>query len=277
MPMEGKDIHKGQGPNDTSLPLKGDGGSLLYRLYQFFIAAPLLIVATALTAIVTIIGCTVGNARTWGYYPAMVWSRLMCWLVLLPVKVEGRELLDKKQSYVFVANHQGSYDIFLVYGFLGRSFRWMMKKELRSIPLIGKASESAGHIFVDKSGPKAIHKTYEQGRQVLKHGVSLVVFPEGARTFTGRMAKFRRGAFQLADELRLPVVPVTIDGSFDVLPRQKGISFVTWHRLRLIIHAPIMPEGQGPEEVQRVLEQSYNVIMRDLPPHYQGFEANPDQ
>ncbi len=257
---------------------KGNGiWSVLYRLYQLFVALPFVILATALTAITTIIGCTLGKARTWGYYPPMVWSRLMCWIMLLPVKVEGQQLLDKRQSYVFVANHQGPYDIFLIYGFLGRSFRWMMKKSLRNIPLIGKASESAGHIFVDKSGPKAIHKTYEQGRQVLKHGVSLVVFPEGARTFTGHMAKFRRGAFQLADELRLPVVPVTIDGSFDVLPRQKGINFVTWHPLRLIIHAPIAPEGQGPEEVQRILEQSYDTIMRDLPTQYQGFVANPDQ
>ena len=250
---------------------------IIYRLYQLFIALPLILCATTLTAIVTIIGCTIGKARTWGYYPAMLWSRFMCWIMLLPVKVEGLELLDAKQSYVFVANHQGSYDIFLVYGYLGRSFRWMMKKSLRNIPLVGKACESAGHIMVDKSGPKAIHRTYEQAEQVLKHGVSLVVFPEGARTFTGHMAKFRRGAFQLADELRLPVVPVTIDGSFDVLPRQKGIGFVTWHRLRLVIHAPIPPQDGGPEAVQHTLEQSYETIMRDLPSHYQGFEANPDQ
>lgn len=250
---------------------------ILYCLYQLFIALPLILVTTATTAIVTIIGCTLGKARTWGYYPAMVWSRLMCWIMLLPVKVEGRQLLKKHQSYVFVANHQGSYDIFLIYGFLGRSFRWMMKKSLRNIPLIGKACESAGHIFVDKRGPKAVQHTYEQGRAVLKHGVSLVVFPEGARSFTGHMAKFRRGAFQLADELQLPVVPVTIDGSFDVLPRQKGINFVTWHRLRLAIHQPILPEGQGPEEVQRILEQSYDTIMQDLPPCYQGFISNPDQ
>ncbi len=250
---------------------------MFYRLYQLFIALPFVLLATVLTAIVTIIGCTFGKARTWGYYPAMVWSRFMCWGMLLPVKVEGRELLEKRQSYVFVANHQGSYDIFLIYGYLGRSFRWMMKKSLRSIPLVGKACESAGHIMVDKSGPKAIRKTYEQGREVLKDGVSLVVFPEGARSFTGHMAKFRRGAFQLADELHLPVVPVTIDGSFDVLPRQKGINFVTWHRLRLVIHAPIVSEGQGPEEVQRILEQSYDTIMRDLPECYQGFVENPDQ
>lgn len=201
----------------------------------------------------------------------------MCWVMLLPVKVEGRELLERKQSYIFVANHQGSYDIFLVYGFLGRSFRWMMKKSLRNIPLIGKACESAGHIFVDKSGPKAIYRTCQQGRQVLKNGVSLMVFPEGARSFTGHMGKFRRGAFQMADELQLPVVPVTIDGSFDVLPRQKGISFVTWHPLRLVIHAPIFPQGQSPEELQRILEQSFDAIMHDLPPHHQGFVPNPDQ
>lgn len=272
---------------------------MLYRLYQLFIALPLVVVATALTAIVTILGCTFGRASTWGYYPAMLWSRFMCRVMLLPVKIEGREQLGKKQSYVFVANHQGSYDIFLVYGYLGRSFRWMMKKELRSIPLVGKASESAGHIMVDKRGPKAIHKTYEQARNVLRHGVSLVVFPEGARTFTGHMGTFRRGAFLLADELRLPVVPVTIDGSFDVLPRQRGINFVRWHPLRLVIHAPIMPEErqvariEEPENqmeakskelekeqaarAKRMLDASYEAIMRDLPPAYQGFVFNPDQ
>ena len=249
----------------------------LYRLYQLLIALPLVLCATTLTALATIIGCALGGAKTWGYYPAMLWSRFMCWIMLLPVKVEGRELLDMRQSYVFVANHQGPYDIFLVYGYLGRSFRWMMKKSLRNIPLVGKACESAGHIMVDKSGPKAIHRTYEQAEQVLKHGVSLVVFPEGARSFTGHMGKFRRGAFQLADELRLPVVPVTIDGSFDVLPRQKGVNFVTWHRLRLVIHDPIVSEEQGPEAVQRTLEQSYETIMRDLPLQYQGFVENPDQ
>ena len=270
---------------------------ILYRLYQLFIAAPLLLIVTIVTTLITIIGCTLGKARFWGYYPPMVWSRLRCWGFLLPVKVQGRELLDKKQSYVFVANHQGVYDIFLVYGFLGRSFRWMMKKSLRNMPLIGKACESAGHIFVDKSGPKAIHKTYEQGRQVLKHGVSLVVFPEGARTFTGHMAKFRRGAFQLADELQLPVVPVTIDGCFDVLPRQRGFFFLTWHPMKLIIHEPIMPEARTSlkqqedqhepsehqqnternEAVRRTLELSYDIIMRDLPERHQGFVSNPDQ
>ena len=250
---------------------------VLYRIYQLCVALPVLLVATVLTCLFTIIGCAVGKASFWGYWPAHVWSRLMCHVMLLPVRVEGREHLTAGQSYVFVANHQGPYDIFLVYGFLGRHFKWMMKKQLRNLPLVGRACESAGHIFVDKSGPKSIQRTYDNARRVLRGGASLVVFPEGARTFTGHMGIFRRGAFQLADELQLPVVPVTIDGTFDVLPRQKGFNFLTWHPLRLVIHKPIFPHGQGTDDIRLVMDESYHTIMQALPEKYQGYVENLDQ
>jgi len=250
---------------------------IVYRVYLLIVALPVMTFATFLTSVCTIVGCAVGKASFWGYFPAMMWSRVMCVMGLLPVRVEGLSLLNKEQSYVFVANHQGPYDIFLVYGYIGRNFKWMMKKSLRSIPLVGKACESAGHVFVDKSGPKAIQATYDKARVTLSGGVSLVVFPEGARSFTGHMGKFRRGAFQLADELQLPVVPVTIDGSFDVLPRQKGFNFLTWHPLRLVIHAPLFPEGRGNENVNATMKRSYDIIMGDLPEKYRGFVENPDQ
>ncbi len=249
----------------------------LYRTYQLLVAAPILLLATTLTAIVTILGCTLGKAHFWGYYPAMLWSRLMCWLMLLPVRVEGRENLQAHTSYVFVANHQGPYDIFLIYGFLGRNFKWMMKKSLGQLPLIGRACRSAGHIMVDKSGPRGIQHTCEQGRRVLHGGTSLVVFPEGARTFTGHMGVFRRGAFQLADELQMSVVPITINGSFDVLSRQQGFTFLTWHPLRLTIHPAIAPQKSGHDDVQHLMQQSYDTIMSALDPKYQGFVENPDQ
>lgn len=248
----------------------------LYWLYQLFIAGPILLVATILCAVIVILFGPIWPAWI-GYYPPMIWSRLMCWVFLLPVKVEGREHLSRHQSYIFVSNHQGAFDIYLVYGFLGRNFRWMMKKSLRKIPLIGKACERAGHVMVDKSGPKAINSTCEQGRKVLCGGISLMVFPEGARTFTGHMGKFRRGAFQMAHQLQLPVVPITIDGSFDVLPRQKGFYFVTWHPLRLVIHEPILPNPQDVEEIKDVMQQSYQTIMSALPQKHQGFVENPDQ
>ena len=178
-------------------------------------------VLTILTALTTIIGSFIGGAHFWGYHPGKIWSRLVCYILLIPVKINRNKQLKKNQSYIFVANHQGAFDIFLIYGFIGRNFKWMMKKSLRSIPFVGKACQSAGHIFVDKSGPKKIQETIDQARHSLRDGTSLVVFPEGRRTFTGKMGPFKKGAFQLADELQLPIVPLTIDGSFDVL-REKG-------------------------------------------------------
>ena len=106
----------------------------------------------------------------------------------------------------------------------------------------------------------------------------MTVFPEGARSFTGHMGKFRKGAFALADELQLPVVPLTINGSFDVLPRTRGfINLVDWHPLSLTIHQPIYPVGRGPENVDTTMRQAYESVMSALIPEYQGYVENPDQ
>ena len=113
----------------------------LYRIYQLFVAAPLVLLATIITALTTVIGCTLGNGHFWGYYPGKWWGWFVIKILLLPVKVEGRENLEEGQSYVFVSNHQGAFDIFLIYGFLNRNFKWMMKRQLRSTPLIGTASD----------------------------------------------------------------------------------------------------------------------------------------
>ena len=163
----------------------------LYRVYQLLIALPVLIVSTIVTALEVGVGCAVGDGHFWGYYPGRWWAKIIVRTLLLPVKVEGRENLETVQSYVFVANHQGAFDIFLIYGFLGRNFKWMMKRSLRKIPFVGYACEKSHQIFVDKRGPSRIKATYDAARQTLKDGYSVVVFPEGARTFTGHMAQFR--------------------------------------------------------------------------------------
>lgn len=236
----------------------------LYYLYQLVVVLPLFLCSTILTALVTTVGCTLGDGHFWGYYPGKLWSQFTIRILLLPVKVEGRKYVEKGQSYVFVANHQGAFDIFLIYGFLGRNFKWMMKQSLRKIPLVGKACEAAHHIFVDKSGPSKIKESYEKAREELKDGMSLVVFPEGARTHTGKMGPFRRGAFMLADELQLPVVPLTINGSFNVLPRQRDGRFVHWHPLRLTIHQPIYPVGKGADNIQTIMSECCQVIKGSL-------------
>lgn len=248
--------------------------TLLYRIYQLFIVLPIFLISTILTSLITVIGSLIGDAHFWGYYPGKYWSWLTCHLFLLPVRIKGKELLDKKTSYVFVANHQGPMDIFLIYGFLGRNFKWMMKKSLQKMPFIGIACTKAHHIFVDKSGPKKIQETIEHARETLQDGTSLVVFPEGARTYTGRMSPFRKGAFQLADDLQLPIVPITINGSFNVLTRMEGFNFVHFHSMELIIHQPIPPRGKGHDDIQQRMDEAYRIIQQDLAPEYKD---DPDQ
>lgn len=249
----------------------------LYRTYQLLIALPLIAIYTVITSLIVIIGCSLGNGHFWGYYPGKWWAQFIIRILMLPVKVEGRENLVKGQSYVFVANHQGSFDIFLIYGFLCRNFKWMMKRQLRQMPFVGKACEAAHHIFVDKRGASKIRATYDSARQTLQGGMSLVVFPEGARTFTGHMGVFKRGAFMLADDIALPVVPLTINGSFDVMPRTRDMKWVVWHPLRLTIHKPIQPIGKGADNIKYLEEESYKVVMSGLEEKYQGFVENPDQ
>ena len=251
--------------------------TFLYRVYQLLVAIPVALIASILTSLVTLIGCAVGNGHFWGYYPGHIWAKVMLRIFLLPVRVEGREHFKPGQSYVFVSNHQGAFDIFLIYGYLGRNFKWMMKRQLRKMPFVGIACEYAHHIFVDKRGPSKIKETYDRARAILKEGMSLVVFPEGARSFTGHMGQFRRGAFMLADELQLPVCPLTINGSFDVMPRMRDMKWVLWHPMSLTIHEPILPKGQGPEYERQTIAEAYEAVMSALAPEYQGFVENPDQ
>lgn len=247
----------------------------LYYIYQICIALPILAILTIITALVTTIGSLLGGAHIWGYYPGKIWSRLICILLLISVKVNGREKLHKRTSYVFVPNHQGAFDIFLIYGYLGRNFKWMMKKSLRKIPLVGKACQSAGHIFVDRSGPKRVLETIRKAKTSLTNGVSLVVFPEGARTFTGHMGYFKKGAFQLADDLQLPVVPVTIDGSFEILPRTG--KWIHRYRMILTIHEPILPKSKGVENVRETMDEAYKAVESAMPEKYKGMVRNEDQ
>ena len=251
--------------------------TILYRVYQLVVFVPVLVVITIVTAIEVGLGCALGNGHFWGYYPGRWWARIILRTLLLPVKVEGRQHLEDGQSYVFVANHQGAFDIFLIYGFLGRNFKWMMKRQINKIPFVGYACRRSHQIMVDKRGVSKIKKTYDDARRILSEGYSVTVFPEGARSFTGHMGFFRKGAFALADELQLPVVPLTINGSFDVLPRQRRWPFVTWHPLTLTIHQPIYPVGQGSDNVNATMRQAYDSVMSALVPEYQGYVENPDQ
>lgn len=230
---------------------------VLRFLYQWIIVMPIMLVITIMTALITIIGCFLGDHRVWGYYPGLIWSRLFCLVSLVRVEVKGREKLDRSTSYVFVANHQGAYDIFLVYGYLGHKFKWMMKSSLRRIPFVGAACAAAGFIFVDRSG-KGLRETLAAAEKILTGGMSLVVFPEGSRTPDGKIHRFKKGAYQIADDLSLPVVPLTIDGSYRVL--SKNSKLIRPGKIVLTIHDPIFPQANGRYDMDALITDSYRVI-----------------
>jgi 1-acyl-sn-glycerol-3-phosphate acyltransferase len=222
-------------------------------------------VITILTALTVSVGCFFGGERLFSYYPGMYWSKIICHITLCRVNVAGRENLDKKQSYIFISNHQSAYDIFLIYGYLGVPIKWVMKQSLRKLPFVGKACEMAGFIFVDSSSPQAAAKTIREAEQRLKNGASIAIFPEGSRTITGKMNKFKKGAYQMALNLKLPIVPVTINGTFFVMPKKSYR--IHPHPIELIIHPPIVTEHlssadlrQAATHIRTLTEQSKTAI-----------------
>ena len=249
----------------------------IYNIYQIVFCIPVIVISLIICTIFIVLGTKFGDANYWAYYPGRLWSKIIVRSLLLPIKVEGRENINDNESYVFVSNHQGAFDIFLIYGYLNKNFKWLMKYQLFKIPFLGASCRACRHIPVDKRSPRKIKETYDTAREFLKHGMSVVLFPEGARTFTGHMASFKRGGFLLADELQLPVVPMTINGSFNVKPRTKDLNFVTRYPLPLPIHKPIYPSGKGPENVKMLMEKSYEEIQKGLVPEFQGYVENPDQ
>ncbi|MBR6549794.1 MAG: 1-acyl-sn-glycerol-3-phosphate acyltransferase [Paludibacteraceae bacterium] len=210
---------------------------VLYILYQYLIGFPLIVLSTLFTAVFTIICFPWKNGKA----PRAVqvfWSRSVIRLLLLPIKVTGRENVDPKQSYVFVANHQSFLDVFAVYGWLPNNFKWLMKKEIRRVPFVGTACAVAGHIFVDRSNPRAALQSMEKVKKELVDGISTVIFPEGTRTKTGEIGRFKQGAFKIAMDMELPVVPITLNGFYKAMP--SGQPFANpYSHLSLHIGKPI--------------------------------------
>lgn len=235
---------------------------ILYRIYQCIFMVPMLVISTIIASLAVGFGSMLGGGKWWGYYPAKYWGKLVCWITLVKVTVKGQENIDAKKPYVFVANHQSAYDIFAVYGYLGHNFRWLMKKSLEKIPFLGWGCKRAGHVFVDNSTPAAVRETMATARKQLQKDMSITVFPEGSRSWDGKMIQFKKGAYLLAVQFNLPIVPVTIDGAFDVMPRFEKLP--KWGHIKITIHKPIeVPEGGF--RVKDVMAESYDAIHSALP------------
>lgn len=212
--------------------------------WQWLVALPILLVATLLCAIFTILLVHwKDSAFVHGFQ--QLWSRLFFWMFFMNPKVEGAENLQPGQSYVFVANHSSMFDAWIVYGWLPVVFKWIMKASLRKVPFVGTACKAAGHIFIERGASHQALQSLEEAKSRLVNGVSVVIFPEGTRSKTGEVGQFKRGAFQIAFDMGLPVVPISLSGLYDVLPKGKwlvhpgrNVSMTIGKPIDLSIYAP---------------------------------------
>lgn len=240
--------------------------TFLYKFYSFCIALPLFVVATILTAVSVVIASLLGDTNFVCYHATRWWSKFTLWIFLIPVQVQGRDFIEKSQSYIFLANHQGYLDIFLIYANLGHNFKWMMKEYLRKIPFVGYACQRSKQIFVGDSRA-AMHQTVVEAQQTLRDGMSMVIFPEGTRTHDGHLSPFQKGSFTLANEIGLPIVPITINGSFRAFSRKA--KSVTRTPLTLTIHRPITPDDRQGKPTRVIIQEVYDMIHADLEPAFQ--------
>lgn len=233
-----------------------------YFLYMCVVAVPLLIVSTIITSVLTLILSPLFPNNMISYTPAIIWAKFVCYVFLVRVKINGLDNISNKQSYIFTSNHQSMFDILVVYGWLPFIFKWVMKMELRKVPFLGAACASAGHIFIDRSNPIAAKKSMTNASMQLINGNSVVIFPEGTRTKTGKVGKFKRGAFLLAMELKLPIVPITLSGSYDRLPPNS--IFIKPGKITMQIHPPIDSTRYKMEESSVLLRQTQEIVKSGL-------------
>jgi len=238
-----------------------------YQLYAWLIFLPLVIVLTLLFSTLTVIFATLVNPEWASRTFAARWARTCAFITPVRVTVEGAENAKPDQSYIVVSNHQSQYDILLVYGWLKLDLKWVMKKELRKIPGIGLGCEKAGHIFVERQNPKKAAKAISEAMKRLGNGIGVLFFPEGTRSLDGRLLPFKKGAFRLALDQDIPILPVTLVGTRDILPA-KSLSLFPG-KARMVIHPVIEPGGRALAQMAELMAETRQAINSALPPDLQ--------
>jgi 1-acyl-sn-glycerol-3-phosphate acyltransferase len=150
---------------------------------------------------------------------ANLWARLLAFFSGVRVKISGLENIPKDQAVIYAANHQGAADILIVLAFLPPGFRFAIKKELFKIPVFGWYLKKAGYFSIDRQIILSAYRTVETIIEIIKEGESVLIFPEGTRSRTGELGKFKRGSLLAALKSGAPIVPVAISGSYNILKR----------------------------------------------------------
>ena len=217
---------------------------LLYMAVFFPLTFPIAAVAILSTLL---------DRRYYSWF-ARFWGRLGIRLAALKVTVSGAEHLPDGPIIV-MSNHASNFDILAMLGYFPRPLSWIAKEELFRIPVFGWSMRRGGYIPLDRGDGRKALKSMDQAARLIKDGTSVIVFPEGTRTRNGRLLPFKRGGFLLAVKAGVPVVPVSISGSFAINPGG-SLGLNLGKAVQITIHPAVaIPEGLKRSEAEELLMQ----------------------
>ncbi len=191
-----------------------------------------------------------------------LWSRLLLRAAGVDLRTERMETIDRKQRYILVANHYSYFDIPVIIAAVPQPIRFMAKISLFKIPIFGWALGRAGFIPIDRKNRRTAVKSFDLAAERIRKGNTIVVFPEEGRSRNREMRPFQRGGFLLALKSELPILPLAIDGTYDVL--RVGAKRITPAAVTIKVGDPIATAGRSVREKEQLAEQSRAQIERML-------------
>ncbi len=148
-----------------------------------------------------------------------IWARITVAASGCRIDIKGLELLSRDSGQIIAANHQSAFDIYILTAALPLQIRWIAKEELFRIPLMGRGMRASGYLCINREKPRQAVKILRKAAETVRSGRSVIIFPEGERTPDGELGEFTRGLLRIVKKSGAPVCPLTIDGTFEMMPR----------------------------------------------------------
>lgn len=237
---------------------------MLHRVNAFW-RVPLIVLATAVLASVSVFFSLFDGTGRLQHGCARVWGRFILLVSRVTVQVEGLDNLDPARGYLFMANHLSMFDHWAFLAKLPFQFRFAAKASLFRIPFLGWHLRRAGNIPVDRRHPRRTLRDFDRVGRRIRDGLSLVIYPEGGRTWGEALAPFKRGPFLLAKRAKAPIAPVTFIGAHRRLAR--GSVVLHPGTMKMIIHPPVEFEEYRNDDTQqltarirKIIEASYQQV-----------------
>ena len=206
------------------------------RLRGLFLVAFWFILIAVLAPFMILLTMITGNENIM-YAPVRLFVRIGLALVGVRVVVRGLGLTDPNQTYIFTPNHQSFIEVPLLVTYLKHNFAYLAKKELFKYPIWRQGIKLIGVVPIDRSNTQAAVESARLATANIRHGKSYVIYPEGTRSRDGRLLRFKKGAFMMAVDAGVPVVPVSISGSTKIMP--KGEIKIFPSTVYITVHEPI--------------------------------------